>query len=167
MTKYLWAPWRIEYISQPKLEHCVLCEQPERSDKERFVLKRGKHSFIIMNLYPYNNGHLMVCPYQHTSDYFSLDQETKAEMLAFIEESMAVVKKVMNPAGFNIGMNITRTAGAGIDDHLHWQIVPRWEGDTNFMPVLNHTKVLVEALEETWEKLKKEFDQLEQQTVKP
>ena len=157
MTKHLWAPWRIEYILNPKADHCIFCEETERSDKERFVLKRGKHAFIIMNYYPYNNGHLMVAPYAHESDYTRLNEEVRAEMQELISECMSVLKKTMNPDGFNVGMNLGRTAGAGIDDHLHWHVVPRWNGDTNFMPVMNHTRVMVEALEETWQKLKEAF----------
>jgi ATP adenylyltransferase len=157
MTKHLWAPWRIEYILGPKSECCVFCDEDKRSDEERLILKRGKHSFVIMNFYPYNNGHLMVCPYKHTNDYEALDINTKIEMQELISESIAVLKKIMHPEGFNIGMNLGRTAGAGIDKHLHWHIVPRWNGDTNFMPVTNHTRVLAEALEETWKKLKTEF----------
>ena len=158
-VKLMWAPWRIEYILQEKPDYCVLCDT-ERSDEERFVLKRGEHAFVIMNFFPYNNGHLMVCPYEHTSDFTDIDATVKAEMTALIDESITVLKKVMNPDAFNIGMNLGKAAGAGIDDHLHWHIVPRWHGDTNFMPVTNHTRVLPEALKETWKKLKTEFDRL-------
>ena len=157
MTKHLWAPWRIEYILSSKSGHCIFCENEERSDKERLILKRGKYSFVIMNFYPYNNGHLLICPYEHTNDYPALPAEVKMEMQELISESMNVLKKVMNPTGFNIGMNLGRVAGSGIDDHLHWHIVPRWEGDTNFMPVTNHTRVVCEALTETWEKFKVAF----------
>jgi len=160
MEKPLWAPWRIEYILQDKPDFCVLCEKKGRSDKDRLILTQGKYSFVIMNLYPYNNGHLMICPYEHTNDWLSLDSITKQEMQNFLDQSMKVLKKLMKPDGFNIGMNIGKTAGAGIDEHLHWHIVPRWNGDTNFMPVLNHTKVHVDALEETWKKLKSEFSNL-------
>ena len=157
MKKHLWAPWRIEYITSPKAEHCIFCES-EGSDQERLVLKKGEHSFIIMNAYPYNNGHLMVVPYEHTSNYGALSSEVKSEMQKFISESIEVLTKAMNPSGFNIGMNLGASAGAGITEHLHWHIVPRWVGDTNFMPVTNHTRVVAEALEETWKKLKIEFN---------
>ena len=156
--QHLWAPWRIEYILQEKPDFCVLCGDGNDSDRERFILKRGRYSFVIMNMYPYNNGHLMVCPNEHTGDYCSLGHDVKNEMSVLIENSISVLKKVMSPMGFNIGMNLGKVAGAGIDDHLHWHIVPRWNGDTNFMPVLNHTKVMLEALEETWKKLKIEFE---------
>ncbi len=111
-----------------------------------------------MNRYPYNNGHLMVVPYQHTSEISSLSSEEKIELFNLLEISLNVLKKVMKPQGFNIGMNLGRLAGAGIADHLHFHIVPRWGGDTNFMPVVAHTKVISEGLEQTWEKLKREFD---------
>ena len=147
----------MEYILKETPAHCILCGKDEESDRDRLIIKRAEHSFIIMNKYPYNNGHLMVCPYEHTNDYISLNSATKIEMNTLIEQSMKALKNIMSPDGFNIGMNLGRTAGAGIDDHLHWHIVPRWNGDTNFMPVLNHTKVHVEALEATWEKLKEEL----------
>lgn len=159
LPQYMWAPWRMEYILCEKPKGCVLCEDYKKhSDEERFILKRGKYSFVIMNYYPYNNGHLMICPYKHTDDYISLSAEVKHEMQELITESIAVLKKVMSPTGFNIGMNMGTVAGAGIADHLHWHVVPRWNGDTNFMPVINHTRVLPEALHETWKKLKEAFD---------
>ena len=161
MTKeQLWAPWRIEYILQEKPDYCVLCEKKESSDSDRLILKRGENAFVIMNLFPYNNGHLMVCPYEHTNDYLALSSDVKSEITALIDDSIFVLKKLMNPDGFNLGMNLGKIAGAGIDEHAHWHIVPRWNGDTNFMPVLNHTKVHVEGLHETWQKLKQEFDLL-------
>ncbi|MGM0439874.1 MAG: HIT family protein [Chlamydiota bacterium] len=160
--EYLWAPWRIEYILQEKPDYCVLCDTEERSDRERLIVKRGRHSYVVLNFYPYNNGHLMVCPYKHTNTLADLSHDAKAEMQQLVEGSMTAIEKVMNPDGFNIGMNLGKTAGAGIDDHLHWHVVPRWNGDTNFMPVLNHTRVQVEALEDTWQKLKLAFQEREE-----
>lgn len=155
----LWAPWRIEYITNPKEKDCFFCKYPkENNDKKRLIISRGKSAFVIMNFYPYTNGHLMVAPYEHTSEFSDLGNDTKLEMINLVEGSIRVLKKVMNPQGFNIGLNLGEVSGAGIKDHLHFHIVPRWSGDTNFMPVIAHTKVIVEGLQETWEKLRSEFN---------
>ena len=156
----LWAPWRIEYIENAEeYRGCIFCDKSkEKDDKKNLIVYRGELGFVIMNRYPYNNGHLMVVPYQHTSEISSLSSEEKIELFNLLEISLNVLKKVMKPQGFNIGMNLGRLAGAGIADHLHFHIVPRWGGDTNFMPVVAHTKVISEGLEQTWEKLKREFD---------
>ncbi len=156
----LWAPWRIEYIENAsKNEGCIFCEQPrEKDDKKSLIVHRGERGFIIINRYPYNNGHLMVVPYRHVGELASLSDEEKIELFHFLQFSQDVLREVMQPQGFNIGMNVGRLAGAGIVDHLHFHIVPRWGGDTNFMPIVGHTKVISEALEETWEKLHKVFE---------
>lgn len=154
----LWAPWRIEYILQPKIEGCVFCIKPaEDKDVENFILYRGEFCFIIMNLYPYNNGHLMTIPYRHISDLAELNDAENMEMMELVNKCVKVLKSTMLPHGFNIGMNLGEVAGAGIKDHLHFHIVPRWSGDTNFMPVCGHTKVVSEGLKETWLKLVSEF----------
>ena len=153
----LWAPWRINYIMQPKEDGCIFCSKPaeqETEDIKNFILFRGEHSFIIMNYYPYNNGHLMVVPYRHTSDISELNDDENLEMMNLLALCKKSLTEVMAPQGFNIGMNIGETAGAGIKDHLHFHIVPRWNGDTNFMPITGHTKVISEGLTETYEKLK-------------
>ena len=151
----LWAPWRIEYVLQEKPAGCIFCDKSslEVDDREDLVLSRGKHSFAIMNLYPYNNGHLMISPYKHTADLGKIDDETHLEMIHFMQQWTTILSDCMNPEGFNTGANLGKIAGAGVEEHYHVHIVPRWAGDTNFMPVLGHTKVLVEGLEETWEKL--------------
>lgn len=154
----LWAPWRMAYILAAKDEGCIFCNKiKEDVDKENLILCRGNHNFVIMNRYPYNNGHLMVVPYRHTGDFESLQEAESLEMMQMISKSIAILKHTLKPDGFNVGMNVGKIAGAGIDDHLHFHIVPRWAADTNFMPVVGQTKVISEALTETWERLKEEF----------
>ena len=144
----------MEYILGEKEQGCVFCNRFE-SDKDRdnLILLRGEHNFVIMNKYPYNNGHLMIVPNRHTADFHSLSETESLEMMTLTSKCLAVLRTAMNPDGFNIGMNVGRVAGAGIDDHLHFHIVPRWDADTNFMPVLGHTKIVSEGLLETWDKL--------------
>ena len=161
----LWAPWRIDYIRndmQDQDSGCFFCKyiENEEDDKENLVLYRGEKNFVVMNYYPYNNGHVMVTPYLHTGDLSDLDTETKTEMMELTDTACNIIRKTMDAEGFNVGLNIGTVAGAGIDDHLHMHIVPRWQGDTNFMPVLGHTKVVSEGLTETWKYLKKEFDKI-------
>jgi ATP adenylyltransferase len=159
---HIWAPWRMEYIRTPQDEKpkgCIFCSKPKDDiDKEDLILYRGEHVFVIMNRYPYNNGHLMVVPYRHLNDYSDLTQEELAEIGNVTQIAIEVLKKKMSPQGFNVGFNIGESAGAGIAEHIHQHIVPRWTGDTNFMPVLCHTKVMVDGLTECWLELKKEFD---------
>lgn len=156
----LWAPWRMEYILGEKESGCIFCtriKQAKENDKENLILYRGDYNFIIMNKYPYNNGHLMIVPNQHTSEFESLNDDEKLEMMNIVSKSLTVLKKAIRPDGFNVGLNIGKIAGAGIDDHLHFHIVPRWAADTNFMPVVGHTKVISEGLWETWERLREGF----------
>ena len=160
--KRLWAPWRMEYILQQKQEGCIFCDKPKQDrDRENLILYRGCHSFVIMNYYPYNNGHLMIVPYTHQSELYQLRDEVRSEMMAILSQSVEIIEKNCQAHGINIGMNLGRIAGAGIDDHLHFHIVPRWDGDTNFMPITGHTKVLAQGLYESWEALKPHFDQLD------
>ena len=156
---FLWAPWRMEYIKNADKETaCIFCSKPRESDdKANLIVYRGTTAFVMMNRYPYNNGHLMVVPNRHTSRLESLSGNEKLELFDLLIDSQKVLNEVMQPHGYNIGMNLGRTAGAGIVDHLHFHIVPRWDGDTNFMPVVGHTKVISEGLEETWEKLNHVF----------
>jgi ATP adenylyltransferase len=155
----MWAPWRMEYILSPKPDGCIFCDKPEQdTDRENFILYRGKTCFVIMNYYPYNNGHLMIVPYRHLGNFEDLNPQEHAEMMALLSTSTKIIKKLMNPEGLNIGMNLGKTAGAGIDDHLHFHIVPRWNGDTNFMPVVGHTKVLAQGLHETYDLLKPHYE---------
>jgi len=159
--KLLWSPWRMEYVKREKEKGCVFCNRiKQNDDKKNLILIRYKYSFVIMNLYPYNNGHLMVVPYRHVSDYDSLKEIERNEIAELTNLSIKVMKNVLNPQGFNIGMNIGSIGGAGIADHLHQHIVPRWEGDTNFMPIIGHTKVIVDSLNETYNDLKIGFSKL-------
>jgi len=159
--KLLWSPWRMEYVKREKEKGCVFCNRiKQNDDKKNLILIRYKYSFVIMNLYPYNNGHLMVVPYRHVSDYDSLKEIERNEIAELTNLSIKVMKNVLNPQGFNIGMNIGSIGGAGIADHLHQHIVPRWEGDTNFMPIIGHTKVIVDSLNETYNDLKIGFFKL-------
>ena len=155
----LWAPWRIEYIKEAPKGGCFLCDilRAGGDDRVNLVLKRGAVCAVVMNRYPYNNGHLMVIPYQHTAELDALPVDTLAEMLRLSTLATLALKRAMCPDGFNLGMNIGRTAGAGIAEHLHMHVVPRWNGDTNFMPVIGNTRVLPESLERTWEKLHAAF----------
>lgn len=160
--KNLWAPWRIEYILSEKPSECLFCRVlREDKDKENLILYRGKRVFIIMNRFPYNNGHLMVVPNKHVPSIEYLDDDDELlELNKLVKISIEVLRKVMNPQGFNIGANIGKAAGAGIEEHFHVHIVPRWVGDTNFMPIISNTKIVVEALRETYRKLRKEFKKI-------
>jgi len=154
----LWAPWRMEYIRGEKESGCIFCNRiPQKNDRENLIVTRGKTCFIIMNRYPYNNGHLMIVPNRHVGALENLTPEESAEMMHLLQQSARALNEAMLPHGFNIGMNIGKAAGAGIDDHLHFHIVPRWSADTNFMPILGHTKVVSEALQDTWAILQKIF----------
>jgi ATP adenylyltransferase len=155
LMEYLWAPWRIEYIQRASESGCILCQKPrEDNDEANFILYRGQHNFIILNAFPYNPGHLMVAPYRHIADLQDLGDAEAKEHFDIIKKGLELLNEVMEPAGFNIGLNMGKVAGAGIADHLHTHIVPRWQGDTNFMPVLSDTKVLSEALTSTYRRLR-------------
>ena len=158
----IWAPWRMEYIQTPEADKpkgCIFCTKPkDNKDEEDLILYRGKHIFVIMNRYPYSNGHLMVVPYRHLSDFNALTKKELYELADITQMAIEVLKNNMHPNGFNIGFNIGESAGAGIAEHIHQHIVPRWNGDTNFMPVLSHTRVMVDGLTECWTGSKKEFD---------
>ncbi len=158
--EHLWAPWRIKYILQEPKAGCILCQKlEEKADEVNFVLYRGKNNFIILNLFPYNPGHLMVAPYRHIATLEELTDEEMVEHFDLVRKSIKLLTEVLKPNGFNIGLNLGKTAGAGIEDHLHTHIVPRWQGDTNFMPVVSNTKVIPEALTETYHKLKRKIDE--------
>ncbi len=155
----LWAPWRMSYIrGEEKDDGCVFCLADDAHDERRLVLLRGEHSFIIMNKYPYNNGHLMVAPFRHTADISELNEAEALEMHRFLVLARQILQETMAPHGFNIGINLGVAAGAGIADHLHMHIVPRWSGDTNFMPVFSDVRVVPQHLEETWRHLRKALE---------
>lgn len=158
----LWAPWRLEYIVAEKVEGCIFCAFPGQDhDRENHILHRGEHSYVIMNAFPYSNGHLLVLPYRHTADLSSLTDEESLEIMQLTQAGIRTIREVCNPDGFNIGINQGVAGGAGIAEHLHLHIVPRWSGDTNFMPVCANVKVIPEALDETYIKLKAAFDRHE------
>ncbi len=147
------------YLKAPKgavTGGCIFCERiregPEK-DKENLILKRGKHAFIVLNLYPYTNGHMMVVPYKHTGELGELDADTLQEMMSLVNKAIQALRNVMGPQGFNVGANLGRAAGAGVDDHVHFHIVPRWVGDTNFMPVLSEVRLIPELLPQTYDQL--------------
>jgi len=157
-VEQLWSPWRIEYIRMEKPEGCILCQKPEEDkDESNYILYRGKGNFVILNSFPYNPGHLMVAPYRHVSSLEELTDEELWEHVDITRRSVRALKRVFNPEGFNIGMNMGKAGGAGIEAHIHTHIVPRWQGDTNFMPVISNTRVIPEALASTYNKLKGEI----------
>ena len=151
----IWAPWRIEYIQRAREKGCLLCQKPEENnDEANFILYRGQKNFIMLNAFPYNPGHVMVSPYRHVANLQDLTDDEAKEHFIIIKKGIELLTEVLKPAGFNIGLNLGRVARAGIEGHLHTHIVPRWEGDVNFMPVLSHTRVISEALADTYRRLK-------------
>jgi ATP adenylyltransferase len=158
----LWSPWRSKYIASgvdAQAEGCVFCRMAANPDQdaENFVIHRGEHSFVVLNLYPYITGHLMIVPYLHTSEFDALAKEISDEMMDLAKRSQTALRAVYSPSGFNLGMNLGSAAGAGIADHLHIHLLPRWTGDTNFMTTVGESRVIPEALEVTYEKLCQRF----------
>ena len=157
----LWAPWRLEYIVGEKTDGCIFCEFPRQDDDEKSrIVRRGNRAFVIMNAFPYTNGHLLVAPYRHLGNIAELSSEESLEIMQLTQMCCKVLAEVCKPDGFNIGMNLGTAAGAGIAGHLHTHVVPRWAADTNFMPVLADVKIIPEALETTYRKLKEGFEAL-------
>jgi len=145
----LWAPWRVKYITKivKRRKGCIFCAiLKERKDKRNFIITRRKHTYSVLNIYPYNNGHILIVPNRHAYDLSGLKQEEKDELWALLEETKKLVDKTMKPQGYNIGINLGKAAGAGFPEHLHIHLVPRWPGDVNFMPVTGHTKVISQSL---------------------
>ena len=152
--KQLWAPWRLEYIQgAAEQEGCVFCRAAGLDDQEGLVVHRGERAFVLANRYPYAAGHLMVAPYRHEGDFGALEAEEAVEIHRLASTSLGVIEQTMRAQGFNLGWNLGRIAGAGVVDHVHLHVVPRWAGDTNYMPVLADVKVMPEALEATRRKL--------------
>jgi len=152
--KRLWSPWRIKYILSPKSQNCVLCEKmADNRDRENYILYRSSKGCIMLNLYPYNSGHLMVVPLKHVPSLEQLNQEELLDLMNLTVKGIEALRSALKPEGFNIGINIGKAAGAGIVDHVHIHIVPRWEGDTNFMAVMAETKVIPELLDQTYDRL--------------
>jgi ATP adenylyltransferase len=156
---YLWSPWRMEYLQDNKTESegCVFCEIRDGAEDER-VLARSDLGFVVLNKYPYNPGHLMIVPSRHLGELGDLLAEEHLDLQELLARSQRALQSAADPHGFNIGMNLGRVAGAGIPDHLHWHLIPRWSGDTNFMPAIGQTRVLPELLAETYARLKPYFE---------
>lgn len=163
----LWAPWRLDYVSgnsadkrpeAPKPKGCIFCDKPDETgdeaDAENLIVSRGPTCFVILNAFPYNNGHLMVIPYRHISVPVDLTPEESTEIMATAAQMTTILNDTYGPNGFNIGMNVGSAAGAGIAAHLHLHVVPRWNGDTNFMPVVGGVKVMPESLEQTYQRVR-------------
>lgn len=154
-TKRLWSPWRMEYILNIKKRGCIFCRKLKEPDDKAYIVQRKPTCFSMLNIFPYNNGHLMVAPKRHVSKLDSLTKRELTELMLLLADSQKLIQKRLKPQGFNIGLNLGRSAGAGVVGHLHFHIVPRWEGDTNFMPLLSNTKVIPQLLGETYRLLKK------------
>lgn len=155
----LWAPWRLEYIKGEKPGECIFCAKPQESDDDAtYIVHRGELAFVILNAFPYNNGHLMIAPYDHVGALEEVPQETLAEMVALSQQSLTALKATYAPEGFNVGVNQGKVAGAGIEHHIHMHVVPRWGADTNFMPVLSDTRVLPQLLSDSYKAIKEQWD---------
>lgn len=158
----LWAPWRIDYILGPKPDECVFClPQHTDEDAERLVLHRAQHCFVIMNKFPYSSGHLMVTPYSHLMNLVDCSADECDEIMWLTRECVRIVQNVFSPQGVNVGLNLGEAAGAGIREHLHFHVVPRWNGDSSFMAVMSETRVIPEYLRSTYQKLVPHFDNLQ------
>jgi ATP adenylyltransferase len=157
--KVLWAPWRMGYIlSDKKDQSCIFCPGEDRTrDAERLILFSGERTLVMMNRYPYNNGHLLVAPVRHVAGLDELGSEEVLDLLLKVRKSIEVLKKAMKPEGFNVGLNLGHVAGAGIVEHIHFHVVPRWNGDTNYMTILDDVRVIPEHIQKTYEKLRLDF----------
>jgi len=167
VEKPLWAPWRMEFIEAEKKPGCIFCQFPaeeaEEATRLNLLAHRGRRSFTLLNRFPYNNGHVMVIPRAHVAALDELSPDDFADLHGELKNAVAVIRRVYRPEGMNVGMNLGRVAGAGIADHLHYHVVPRWGGDTNFMPVLADTKVMIEHLDQSWRKIRDGFEALAQE----
>ena len=164
--KRLWAPWRMEYIlDEHKGKSCLFCDFSKLEkkkvnkarDRENLILYRSRECFVILNRYPYNSGHLMVIPYFHTPTFDGLSDDTMFDLIKTVDKSVNVLREVLNPDGFNMGLNFGKVAGAGMESHMHMHVVPRWTGDTDSMPIIAETRVMPEHLKKTYSKLYKAF----------
>jgi ATP adenylyltransferase len=168
----LWAPWRLEYIKAARdqargrvsggLDECIFCSKPKLGDDAKSLIpQRGERCFVMLNAFPYTNGHLMIAPYEHTAELEALDEQTSLELMTLTQRSLRALTEAYDPDGFNLGMNLGTIAGAGFADHVHMHVVPRWAGDTNFMPVVADTRVLPQSLEESYVAIRDAFAALE------
>ncbi len=156
----LWAPWRMEYLMSEKPDGCIFCDKAgEADDRRNLILFRSEHSFVLMNAYPYNNGHVMVAPLRHVASFRDLTPEERCDLMETLTRTEGILQRAFAPQGMNIGANLGACAGAGVPGHVHVHILPRWEGDTNFMPVLGDTRVIPELLVQTYEKLLQHVDE--------
>ncbi|HET6384734.1 MAG TPA: HIT domain-containing protein [Armatimonadota bacterium] len=159
--EHLWAPWRMEFIERERRDGCIFCDLPaDGNDEKHHILHRGQTGFIMLNGFPYNNGHLLIAGFRHLRQLHEMTHEEKAELMELTDLGCRILDHAYHPEGYNIGMNLGKVAGAGIPGHLHVHIVPRWNGDTNFMPVLGETRVLPEALAASFTRVKAAFDEL-------
>lgn len=158
----VWAPWRIEYIRQEPEKGCIFCNRISRKRRRQdFILYQNSRVFVMMNRFPYNPGHLLIAPVQHTADLAALSAACRADLMGIIAESIEILRRKMDPEGFNLGMNLGSSGGAGVRDHLHFHLVPRWPGDTNFMPVIAEVKVIPEHLDRMYRLLRPAYGTLE------
>jgi ATP adenylyltransferase len=161
-SERIWAPWRLSYVkdaSKDKESECIFCAALEAGDDEaRLILNRGERCFVILNKFPYTNGHLMVAPYEHVAQLQELEEETLAELMSLAQQGMDALEASYSPHGYNVGFNQGRVAGAGVEHHIHMHVVPRWGGDTNFMPVLGDTRVMNQTLADSYATLKGAWD---------
>ncbi len=169
MSERLWAPWRDAYVSTPSRasDECIFCAKPRQGpehDRENYIVLRAERVFVILNAFPYNPGHLMVVPYMHIGDLTQAEPTTLAEMMAVAQWGVRALRAAMRPNGFNLGMNLGQPAGAGIVDHIHLHVVPRWTGDTNFMPIVGDARVLPQALDSTYDVLHQAFAETSETT---
>jgi len=155
MNKIIWAPWRIKYVQSHTQNKCIfcLCAKNKKIDKKQFVIIRSKHSLSLLNIYPYNNGHFMACPKRHVKNIEDLNKEEFLDLWQVLKQTKKLIEATLKPEGYNIGVNLRKVSGAGIDKHLHIHVVPRWTGDTNFMPVIANTKVISQSLQALYNKL--------------
>jgi len=161
-VKTMWAPWRMEYILAEKEEHCIFCDALSHNDD--LTLYKGPDTLVMMNKFPYINGHLLVAPIRHLSGLDQLNRHEMGELLATVDRSVDILKRVMTPDGFNVGLNLGKVAGAGVEEHLHFHIVPRWFGDTNALTVFADVRVIPEHIKTTYENLKPHFSHLDRKT---
>ena len=153
----IWAPWRIEYVSRKRTKGCIFCKIfREKNDKKNLILFRSQHCFAVFNKFPYNNGHLMIVANKHVDFFDALSDKASSDIIKTLTKVKSILKKTIKPGGFNIGLNVGKIAGAGVDKHLHFHLVPRWQGDTNFMPILASTKLISQSLNDLYKKMKKE-----------
>ena len=155
----IWAPWRLEYVKDASKDtECIFCTKPhEGDDREALIAHRGERCYVILNAFPYTNGHLMVAPFEHVGQLQDLDPETLAELTTLASRAMTILDEAYDPEGYNVGCNQGRIAGAGFDSHIHMHVVPRWAGDTNYMPVIGDTRVMPQTLEQSYDTLAGKF----------